>query len=79
MNPTERFAAAVAAPAGEMRLDVAAFCLAAHAHPDLDVDEQCARLDELAQQCPTPTFDDMRTFLFERLGFRGHGGIQTTR
>ena len=55
-----------------MRLDVAAFCLAAHAHPGLDVDARCARLDELAQRCPTPTFDGMRAYLFETLGFRGN-------
>jgi regulator of sirC expression with transglutaminase-like and TPR domain len=72
MDATERFAAAVAAPAGEMRLDVAAFCLAAHAHPSVDVDRQCARLDQLAQRCPTPTFDGMRAYLFETLGFRGN-------
>lgn len=71
MDATERFAAAVAAPVAEMRLDVAAFCLAAHAHPTLDVDEQCARLDRLARSCPTPTFDGMRAYLFESLGFRG--------
>ena len=72
MDATERFAAAVAAPAGKMRLDVAAFCLAAHAHPGLDVDRECARLDELAQRCPTATFDGMRAYLFETLGFRGN-------
>ena len=72
MDATERFAAAVAAPAGEMRLDVAAFCLAAHAHPGLDVDAQCARLDDLARRCPTPTFDGLRAYLFETLGFRGN-------
>src|SRR5438552_9903098 len=72
MDATERFAAAVAAPAGKMRLDVAAFCLAAHAHPGLDVDGECARLDDLAYRCPTPTFDGMRAYLFETLGFRGN-------
>src|SRR3977135_3797499 len=71
-DATERFAAAVAASAGEMRLDVAAFCVAAHAHPTLDVDAACARLDELAAACPTPTFDGMRAYLFETLGFRGN-------
>jgi regulator of sirC expression with transglutaminase-like and TPR domain len=72
MDATERFAAAVAARAGEMRLDVAAFCLAAHAHPKLDVDAACARLDELASRCPTPTFDGVRAYLFQTLGFRGN-------
>jgi regulator of sirC expression with transglutaminase-like and TPR domain len=72
MDATERFAAAVAAPAGEMRLDVAALCLAAHAHPGLDVDRECAHLDDLATRCPTPTFDGLREYLFETLGFRGN-------
>ena len=72
MDATERFAAAVAAPTGEMRLDVAAFCLAAHAHPQLDVDAACARVDDLAARCPVPTFDGMRSYLFESLGFRGN-------
>jgi regulator of sirC expression with transglutaminase-like and TPR domain len=72
MDATERFAAAVAAPAGEMRLDVAAFCLAAHAHPALDVDAACARLDELAGACPNPTFDGLSSYLFRTLGFRGN-------
>jgi regulator of sirC expression with transglutaminase-like and TPR domain len=73
MDATERFAAAVAAPAGEMRLDVAAFSMAAHAHPGLDIDAACARLDVLAARCPTPTFDGLRAYLFEYLGFRGNG------
>ncbi len=72
MDATERFAAAVAASAGEMRLDVAALCLAAHAHPALDIDAECARLDELANRCPTPTFDGLRAYLFQHLGFRGN-------
>ena len=72
MDATERFAAAVAAPAGEMRLDIAALCLAAHAHPHLDIDRECAVLDDLARRCPTPTFDGMRAYLFETLGFRGN-------
>ncbi len=72
MDATERFAAAVAASAAEMRLDVAAFCLAAHAHPDLDIDRACNRLDHLAERCPLPTFDGLREYLFQTLGFRGN-------
>ena len=52
MDPTVRFAAEVAAPAGEMRLDVVAFCLAAHAHPGLDIDGACAELDEPGAALP---------------------------
>jgi hypothetical protein len=72
MDASERFAATVAAPAGEMRLDVAAFCIAAHAHTGLDIDAECARLDDLAARCPTATFDGLRAYLFELLGFRGN-------
>ena len=52
MDARERFVAAVNLPAAEVPLDVAALCIAAHAHPDLDVDEWCARLDGLAASCP---------------------------
>jgi regulator of sirC expression with transglutaminase-like and TPR domain len=55
-----------------MRLDVAALCIAAHAHAGLDIDRECARLDDLANGCPTPTFEGMREYLFETLGFRGN-------
>jgi regulator of sirC expression with transglutaminase-like and TPR domain len=72
MDATERFAVAVAAPATEMRLDVAAFALAAHAHPALDVDAACDDLDTLAARCPLPTFDGLRAYLFDGLGFRGN-------
>jgi hypothetical protein len=72
MDATQRFAAAVSAPAAELRLDVAAFCLAAHAHPGFDVDHGCGLLDELAAGCPTPTFDGLRAYLFRTLGFRGN-------
>ena len=72
MDATERFAAAVAAPAAEMRLDVAAFALAAHAHPDLDIDAACSRIDALAARCTRPTFDGLRAYLFEDLAFRGN-------
>jgi Transglutaminase-like superfamily len=72
MEATERFATAIAAPAVEVRLDVAAFCIAAHAHPGLDVDAGCARLDELAGACREPTFDAVRGYLFDQVGFTGN-------
>jgi regulator of sirC expression with transglutaminase-like and TPR domain len=72
-GPAHRFAAAVSVPAGaDVRLDVAALCIAAHAHPGLDVDEWCDRLDELAAGCDDRTFEGLRTHLFGRLGFRGN-------
>lgn len=72
MDATERFAAEMAAPAAEMRLDVAVFALAAHAHRDLDIDAACAGLDALARRCSHPTFDGLRAYLFDELGFQGN-------
>jgi regulator of sirC expression with transglutaminase-like and TPR domain len=72
MDPRERFVAAVNLPAAEVPLDLAAFCIAAHAHAGLDVDACCARLDELAARCPAPDFDTLRMHLFEREGFAGN-------
>ncbi len=68
----KRFGATVTNPAAEVRLDVAAFCIAAHAHPGIDIDAWCARLDELAAGSPAPTFDGVRTYLFEQEGFTGN-------
>ncbi len=67
----ERFVAAVECPASHVRLDVAAFCIAAYMRRDVDVDVQCRRLDELAAAC-APSFDGMRAHLFDDLGFAGN-------
>jgi regulator of sirC expression with transglutaminase-like and TPR domain len=69
---TERFAEAVAAPGGELRLDVASLLIAKHARPALDVDAELARLDALADTCPVPTLDGLVTHLFHDLGFAGN-------
>jgi regulator of sirC expression with transglutaminase-like and TPR domain len=72
MEAVERFTAVVAASSDDVRVDIAAFCIAAVAHPQLDIDEQCARLDSLARDCPAPTFDALRRFLFTTLGYAGN-------
>lgn len=72
MDVRHRFADAVGRPDGEVQLDVAAFCIAAHAHPGLDVDAWCARLDDLAARCAEPTFDAVRSQLFTVDGFAGN-------
>ena len=72
MDVTERFAEAVSAPSDSVRLDVAAFCIAAKAHPGLDIGRGCARLDDLATSCPSATFDAVRRQLFAIEGFRGN-------
>jgi regulator of sirC expression with transglutaminase-like and TPR domain len=70
-GPTARFAELVGGP-GEPALDEGALLIAAHARPDLDVRAEVGRLDDLARGCPGTTLDDLRTYLFEELGFRGN-------
>ena len=72
MDPRERFVAAVELPPGDVPLDVAALCIAAHAHPGLDIDAAYARLDELAARCPEPEFDALRAHLFRAERFSGN-------
>jgi regulator of sirC expression with transglutaminase-like and TPR domain len=72
MEIPERFAAAVDVPPDEVRLDVAAFCIAACAHAHLDVDDACRGLDALAAQCPGNNFAAVREFLFVAIGFTGN-------
>ncbi len=71
MDLRVRFADALADPSAA-RLDVAALCIAGHAHPGLDVDAGCARLDELAAACYDRTFGGVRRHLFEHEGFTGN-------
>jgi regulator of sirC expression with transglutaminase-like and TPR domain len=72
MDAVERFTAAVAADPADVRLDVAAFCIAQCAHPDLDIDDACVRLDLLASECEVTTFDGVRSFLFGEQEFVGN-------
>jgi len=57
-------------------LDIArlAFTIAQGEYPDLDVDAQLQRLDDLAAQIPTTNhgLEGLRELLFEQLGFRGN-------
>ena len=71
MGPTARFTQLVQAPEQELALDEAGLLIAAHAYPDLDVDRELARLDELAAGCPEPTLDGWRQHLFVDQGFTG--------
>ena len=48
MESTEQVAALVTGPEADLALDRAAFLIAAHAHPDLDVDGRLHELDQLA-------------------------------
>ncbi|MEA2931608.1 MAG: hypothetical protein QOI56_393 [Actinomycetota bacterium] len=71
MGPTARFTQLVQGPEDELALDEAALLIAAHAYPDLDVERELARLDDLAAGCPDPTIDGWRQHLFVDLGFTG--------
>lgn len=71
MEPTARFAEALTHGEGAVRLDEAALLIAAHARPDLDVDEELIRLDRLAATCPGSDLDALVHHLFVAIGFRG--------
>lgn len=70
-EPTARFAELVQRPESDIPLDEAAFLIAAHAYPDLDLGAELAQLDDLAAGCPRPGFEGWRVYLFEDLGFSG--------
>lgn len=50
-EPTARFTAMLGLPEADLPLDEAAFLVAAHAHPGLNLDEWLVRLDEIAGRC----------------------------
>jgi regulator of sirC expression with transglutaminase-like and TPR domain len=69
VDPTERFAELLAGPADAVPLDEAALLVAAHDH-EVDVAAQRARLDVLADGCPS-SVDAVLDRLFGADGFRG--------
>lgn len=71
MDATDRFAELVRGPEDKCRLDVGTLLIAAHAHPQLAVDDALARFDELAEGVPEPTLDGLTRHLFHDLGFQG--------
>ncbi len=72
VDATERFAELVARPPDEIPLDEAALVLAQHAHPDLEVGEARARLDELARAVPDASAAAVSSTLFHDAGFAGN-------
>lgn len=70
MDATDAFARIVGA--GVVDLGQAALLIAAHAYPDLDVDKQVARLDELADRVKEPSRGVLMQVLFGDVGLRGN-------
>lgn len=71
VEATERFVELMSAPEAEVRPDEVALLISAHLRPQLDVADEMAALDRLAEGCPTPDLQGVRTRLFSDLGFRG--------
>lgn len=72
VEPTEQFAELVAGPELALALDRAAFLIAAHAHPDLDVDGRLHELDQLATSSHATDASTLARVLFQERGFRGN-------
>jgi regulator of sirC expression with transglutaminase-like and TPR domain len=72
VDPTARFASLVGDVNVDPPLDEAVLLIAAHVHPDLDVDFWKGRLDDLARACPDASFDGVRNHLFVTERFRGN-------
>jgi len=73
---TDRFTELVNRPEAEIPLDESALVIAAHAHPDLDVEGRLFELDALAAGAPVTPGKQAPTglaqHLFVELGFRGN-------
>lgn len=71
--PVRRFAGLVGGEAAAVPLDEAALALAAALRGGVDADETITVLDTIAADCPSPTFDGLRQYLYDTLGFAGDG------
>jgi regulator of sirC expression with transglutaminase-like and TPR domain len=72
LDLTERFAELLARPEPEIPLDEAALLIAAHAHPELDVEARLAQLDALAASSVGLSPTELATQLFVTEGFAGN-------
>jgi regulator of sirC expression with transglutaminase-like and TPR domain len=70
-DPTERFAALLARPESEVAPGEAALLIAAHAHPELDIDSRIDELGAIADGAPAEPAALAR-HLFVDLGFAGN-------
>ena len=72
MESTEQFAALVAGPEADLALDRAAFLIAAHAHPDLDLDARLARARPARRRLARHDAAGLARVLFQERGFTGN-------
>lgn len=72
MGPTERFEVLVQRAEYDIPLDEACFVIAAHAHPELDVDARCRQLDALAGSLAVDDARSLARVLFVDLGYAGN-------
>ncbi len=70
VDPTETFADLVVRR--ELPLDRISLAIAAHAWPSLDIDEELARLDDLAARVASPSRQNLCRVLFGEVGLRGN-------
>jgi regulator of sirC expression with transglutaminase-like and TPR domain len=68
----ERFAALMAGPGDDFRLDEACLLIAAAANPQLDVAKYVGLIDGIAYSCPAPLLDTMLDHIYNGLGFAGN-------
>lgn len=67
----DRFAELVQGEPTATPLDEAVLTISAVLRSSVDVDEAVTVLDQLAADCPSPTFEGLRRYLFEHLAFQG--------
>jgi regulator of sirC expression with transglutaminase-like and TPR domain len=72
VDPTERFTDLLQNAESDIALDEACFLIAAHARPELDVDERRAQLDALAASVDADDADALAHALFTDLGYAGN-------
>jgi len=65
------FAKLVSQGEADIPLDECAFLIATHAHGELVIEQELARLDRLAEQVPSSDLDGVLKHLFSDLGFKG--------
>lgn len=71
VDPTLAFVEVVNGPARHVDLAQTALLLSAHVRPDIDLEAQDARVQDLADRCPEPTLDGVRRAIFTEAGFTG--------